>query len=62
MEKLKARVVARGDLQHKDEFTDTWLSCVSMKGLRMFFAQTAKFFKKAKQSDFIGAYLQAKAT
>eukprot|EP00957_Ditylum_brightwellii_P098317 7491363-Ditylum_brightwellii.AAC.1 len=61
MEKLKARVVARGDLQHIDEFTDTWSSCVSMKGLRMFLAHTVKFLKRVKQADFIGAYLQAKA-
>eukprot|EP00957_Ditylum_brightwellii_P140097 10674777-Ditylum_brightwellii.AAC.1 len=33
-----------------------------MKGLRIFLAHTAKFFKSVKQSDFIGAYLQAKAT
>eukprot|EP00957_Ditylum_brightwellii_P009702 731454-Ditylum_brightwellii.AAC.1 len=62
MEKLKAQVVARGDLQHRDEFTYSWSSCVSMKGLRMFLAQAAKFLKRLKQADFIGAYLQAKAT
>eukprot|EP00957_Ditylum_brightwellii_P185805 14146464-Ditylum_brightwellii.AAC.1 len=46
MEKLKARVVVKGDLQHKDEFTDTWSSYVLVKGLRVFLAQAAKFFKR----------------
>eukprot|EP00957_Ditylum_brightwellii_P155596 11844291-Ditylum_brightwellii.AAC.1 len=62
MEKLKTKIVARGDLQHRDEITVTWSSCVSMKGLRMFLAQAAKFMKRVKQADFIGAYLQTKAT
>eukprot|EP00957_Ditylum_brightwellii_P016913 1275624-Ditylum_brightwellii.AAC.1 len=60
METLKARVVARGDIQHRDEFTDTWSSHISMKGLRMFLAMTAKLLKRVKQADFIGAYIQAK--
>eukprot|EP00957_Ditylum_brightwellii_P091075 6933843-Ditylum_brightwellii.AAC.1 len=50
------------DLQHMDDFTDTWSSCVSIKGLRMLLAITAKLDKRVKQADFIGAYLQAKAT
>eukprot|EP00957_Ditylum_brightwellii_P152342 11597600-Ditylum_brightwellii.AAC.2 len=62
MEKLKAQAVARGDLQHKVEFTSAWSFCVSMKGLRIFLAQAATFLKKVKQTDFIGTYLQAKAT
>eukprot|EP00957_Ditylum_brightwellii_P187556 14282749-Ditylum_brightwellii.AAC.1 len=33
-----------------------------MKGLRMFLAQATKLPKRVKQADFIGAYLQAKAT
>eukprot|EP00957_Ditylum_brightwellii_P209650 15362653-Ditylum_brightwellii.AAC.1 len=62
MEKLKARVVAREDLKYKDKFTDTWSSCVSMKGLRMFLSTAAKLKKRFKQADFIGVYLQDKAT
>eukprot|EP00957_Ditylum_brightwellii_P032850 2490529-Ditylum_brightwellii.AAC.1 len=33
-----------------------------MKGLRMFIAMAAKLLKRVKQADFIGAYMQAKAT
>eukprot|EP00957_Ditylum_brightwellii_P211168 15365838-Ditylum_brightwellii.AAC.1 len=62
MERLRARAVARGDLQHRDEFTDTWSSCVSMKRLRMLLAMAAKLKKGVKQADLIGAYLQAKDT
>eukprot|EP00957_Ditylum_brightwellii_P113118 8627277-Ditylum_brightwellii.AAC.1 len=61
MEKSNVQIVARGDLQHRDEFTDTWSSCVSMKGLRMFLVIAAKLAKRVKQTDFIGAYIQAKA-
>eukprot|EP00957_Ditylum_brightwellii_P147452 11227961-Ditylum_brightwellii.AAC.1 len=62
MENLKTQVVARGDLQHRDEFTDTWSSCASMKRLSKFSIIAAKLLKRVKQVDFIGAYLQAKAT
>eukprot|EP00957_Ditylum_brightwellii_P007004 530310-Ditylum_brightwellii.AAC.1 len=61
MEK-KAHTVARGDLKHRDEFTDTWSYCVSLKGLRMFLDMIAKLLNRVKQADFIGAYLQAKVT
>ena len=60
LDKLKARIVARGDLQKDNEWQDTWSACASMRTVKMFLALACSFKRRVKQGDFVGAYLQAK--
>ena len=58
LDKLKARIVARGDLQKDNEWQDTWSACVSMRTVKMFLALACSSFKRrVKKGDFVGAYL-----
>jgi hypothetical protein len=58
--KLKARIVARGDLQKLKPGEDTWSPTASIRLLKAFVACAAQEGKEIKQIDFIAAFLQAK--
>ena len=60
LNKLKARIVARGDLMQREE-EDTWSGCVSGKAVKCFLVDAASNQRPVKQLDFIGAFLQALA-
>ena len=59
LDKLKHRIVVRGDLQQKTD-EDNWSPTASIRSLHMFCAQAARVKKPIFQLDFIGAFLQAK--
>ena len=60
LDKLKLRILVRGDLQNKELVGDTWSQTASMRTLKYFFADAAKHKAIVHQLDFIGAFLQAK--
>ena len=60
LDKLKLRIVVRGDLQNKIMVGDTWSPIASMRTLKGFLADAAKNKVRVHQLDFIGAFLQAK--
>ena len=60
LDKLKLRIVARGDFQNKEMVGDTWSPTASMRTLKYFLAEAAKHKARFHQLDFIGAFLQAK--
>ena len=59
LDKLKLRIVVRGDLQNKEMVGDTWSPTASMRTLNYFLADAAKHKARVHQIDFIGAFLQA---
>ena len=61
LDKLKLRIVVRGDLQNKELVDDTWSPTASMKILKYLLADATKK-KKAivHQLYFIGEFLKAK--
>ena len=59
-DKLKLRILVRGDLQNKEMVGDTWSPIASMRTLKYFLAEAAKHKARVHQLDFIGAFLQAK--
>ena len=59
LDKLKLRIVVRGDLQNKEIIGDTWSPTASMRTLEYFLAYAAKHKARVHQLDFIGAFLQA---
>ena len=38
LDKLKARTVARGDLQKDNDWQDTWSACASIRTVKLFLA------------------------
>jgi hypothetical protein len=60
LDKLKTRIVVRGDLQTKSIVEDTYSPTASGRGLKMFLGHAARNQCRVRQLDFIGAYLQAK--
>ena len=60
LNKLKLRIVVRGDLQNKELVRDTWSPTVSMRTLKYFFTDATKYKARVHQLDFIRAFLQAK--
>ena len=58
LDKLKLRIVVRGDLQNKEMIGDTWSPTASMRTLKYFLADAAKHKAIVHQLDFIGAFLQ----
>jgi hypothetical protein len=60
LDKLKCRMVVRGDLQTKLDLEDKWSPTASFRALKMFLAHATKLKARVKQLDFVGAYLQAK--
>ncbi len=59
LDKLKTRLVVRGDLQSKSLDEDTWSPTASFRSLKMFLAHASRLKVRDKQLDFIGAFLQA---
>ncbi len=60
LDKLKMRMVVRGDLQAKDISEDKWSPTASFRSLKMFLANAARLKARVRQLDFVGAFLQAK--
>ena len=60
LDKLKLRIVVRGDLKNKELVGDTWSPTASMRTLIYFLEDSAKHKARFHQLDFIGAFLQAK--
>ena len=60
LDKLKLRIVVRGDLKNKELVGDTWSPTASMRTLKYFLADATKHKERVHQLDFIGAFLQAK--
>jgi len=60
LDKLKTRLVVRGDLQDKNITEDKWSPTASFRSLKMFLAHACKVKAWVKQLDFVGAFLQAK--
>ena len=60
LDKLKLRIVVRGDLQNKEMVGDTWSPTASMRTLNYLLADAAKHKSRVHQLDFIGAFFQAK--
>ena len=59
LDKLKLRIVVKGDLQNKEMIGDTWSPTASMRTLKYLLADAAKHKAIVHQLDFIGAFLQA---
>ena len=59
LDKLKLRIVVRGDLQNKEIIGDTWSPTASMRTLSYFLEDAAKHKTRVHQLYFIGAFLQA---
>ena len=59
LDKLKLRIVVRGDLQNKEMIGDTWSPTASMRTLNYFLADTAKHKASVHQIDYICTFLQA---
>ena len=60
LDKLKLRIVVRGDLQNKELVGDTWSPTASMRTLKYFLTDAAKRKARVHQLDFFGEFLQAK--
>ena len=60
LDKLKLRIVGRGDLQNIEMVGDTWSPTASMRTLKYFLADSSKHKLRVHELDFIGAFLQAK--
>ena len=60
LDKLKLRMLVRGDLQNKELVGDTGLPTASMRTLKYFPADETKHKARVHQLDSIGAFLKAK--
>ena len=60
LDKLKLRIVVRGDLKNKETVWDTWSLTASTRTSKNFLADAAKNKARVHQLDFIGSLLQAK--
>jgi hypothetical protein len=60
LDKLKTRLVVRGDLQNKNISEDKWSPTASFRSLKMFLAHASRLKTRVKQLDFVGAFLQAR--
>ena len=59
LDKLKLRIIVRGDLQNKEMIGDNWSPTASMRTFNYFPADAAKHKARVHQLDFIGSFLQA---
>jgi hypothetical protein len=59
LDKLKTRLVVRGDLQNGTLTEDKWSPTAPFRSLKMFLAHAVRLKARVKQLDFIGAFLQA---
>jgi hypothetical protein len=60
LDKLKTRIVVRGDLQSKTLSEDKWSPTASFWALKMFLAHASRIKSRVRQLDFVGAFLQSK--
>ena len=60
LDKLKLRILVRGDMQNKELVGDTWSPTASMRNLKYFLVDVTKHKSIVHQLDFIGSFLQAK--
>ena len=60
LDKIKLRLLVRGDLQNKEMVGDTWSPTASMRTLKYFLVDATKHKERVHQLDFIGALLQEK--
>ena len=60
LDKLKLKIVVRGDFQNKEIVGDTWSPTASRRTLKYFLPDVEKHKARVHQLDFIGAFLQAK--
>ena len=60
LDKLKLRIVVRGDLHNKELVGDFWSPTASMKNLKYFLADATKHKTIVHQLGFIGSFLQVK--
>ena len=60
LDKLKLRIVVRGDLQNKEMVGDTWSPTASMRTLKYCLVDASKHKARVSQLYFIGEFLQAK--
>ena len=60
LDKLKLRIVVRGDFQNKEMVGYTCSPTASMITLKYFLADAATHKSRVHQLDFIGSFLQAK--
>ena len=58
-DKLRLRILVRGDLQNKEMIGDTWDPTASMRTLNYSLEYAANHRSTVQQLDFIGAFLQA---
>ena len=61
IDKLKLRIVVRGDLQNKEIVGYTWSPTASMRTLKYFLSDETKHKARVHQLDLIGSFLQAKS-
>ena len=59
LDKLKFRIVVRGDLQNKETIGDTSYPIASMINNKYFLEDTANNKERVHQLDFIGEFLQS---
>ena len=57
LDKLKLRIVVRGDLQNEELVGDTWSPTASMRTLKYFLEDVTKHKARFHQLDFIGELL-----
>ena len=57
LDKLKLRIVVRGDFQNKEMIGDTWSPTASMITLKYFLADATKHRARVHQLYFISAFL-----
>jgi hypothetical protein len=57
LDKLKTRLVVRGDLQTAALSEDKWSPTASFHSLKMLLAHAAQLKARVKELDFIGAFL-----
>ena len=60
LDKLKLRIIVRGDLQNKEMVGENWSPTASMRTFNYILADSAKHKAIIHQLDFIGSFLKAK--
>ena len=60
LDKLKLRIVVRGDIQNKELVGDNWSPTASVRTLKYFLTDAAKHKARVRQFDFIETFFQAK--
>ena len=57
--KLRLRIIVRGDLKNKELIGDTWATIKSMGAMKYLLSDTANHKAIVHQLDLIGAFIQA---